>query len=172
MPDIAARTQDEIAQPEVGGTMAARVITGVDEIKAAVGQEIGLSDWVEVDQKRIDTFAEATGDHQWIHVDVPRAEKGPFGATIAHGFLTLSLLAGLSQSAYDFSGFAMKINYGLDRVRFVSPVRAGSRLRLHATLASAEETPKGLRVTVHATIELEGSDRAACVADSVSLLVP
>ncbi len=151
--------------------MAARLLTGVEAVKAAVGREIGVSDWLLVDQKRIDTFADATGDHQWIHVDVERAKNGPFGATIAHGFLTLSLLAALSQSAYDFDGFAMKINYGLDRVRFVSPVRAGSRLRVRAVLKSADETDKGLRVTVLATIELEEAAVTACVAESISLLV-
>lgn len=151
--------------------MVARTIEGVEAVKSAIGEEIGIGDWVLVDQERIDTFAEATGDRQWIHVDVERAKNGPFGATIAHGFLTLSL-ADLSQSTYDFSGFAMKINYGLERVRFLSPVRAGSRLRMRATLKSAEETASGLRVTVLATIELEGSDKAACVAETISLLVP
>jgi acyl dehydratase len=157
---------------ETEGSGTPRTLTGVEAIKAAVGEQIGLSDWMLIDQQRVNTFADATGDHQWIHIDAERARSGPFGATVAHGFLTLSLLAGLSQRAYDFAGFSMKINYGLDRVRFVSPVRVGSRLRLRAVLTSAEDTPKGLRVRVHATIELEGSETVACVADSISLLVP
>jgi acyl dehydratase len=145
------------------------------QLPSMVGQELALSDWLEVTQDRIDRFADATDDHQWIHVDVERAKAGPFGATIAHGYLTLSLVAGFSQRNLCFDDETMSINYGLERVRFPSPVRAGSRVRARFALAACEPVPDGpggrpgLKLVVRATIEIEGSDKPACVADAVRL---
>jgi acyl dehydratase len=145
------------------------------ELAARVGQPLGTSDWVTVDQSRIDAFAAATGDHQWIHVDPERARSGPFGTTIAHGFLTLSLLPMLFDSGFAIADVRMGVNYGLNRVRFVSPVPAGSRLRAHFRLLAFEPLPPptpgagpGAQMTVEATIELEGAPRPACVAETVS----
>ena len=138
------------------------------DLQALVGQEIGVSEWIGVDQKRIDQFAEATGDHQWIHVDPERAAKGPFGKTIAHGFLTLSLVPELFATAFDIGDVRMGVNYGLNRVRFAAPVRAGSRLRGHFKLLSFEPLDGGAQLTVQATVELEGSAKPACVAETVS----
>jgi acyl dehydratase len=138
------------------------------DLQPLVGQDIGLSDWLTVDQRRIDLFAEATDDRQWIHVDPQRAAAGPFGATVAHGFLTLSLLPPLFASGFQIDGIRMGINYGLNRVRFAAPVRVGSRLRGRFKLKAYEPIEGGAQLTVEATIELEGSDKPACVADSVS----
>ncbi len=140
----------------------------LSDLVGAVGQEIALSDWVEIDQRRIDQFAEATGDHQWIHVDPARAAQGPFGATVAHGFLTLSLLPLLSQSAFAIDDVRMGINYGLNRVRFPNPVRVGSRLRGRFKLTEYEPIQGGAQLTVEVTMEIEGADKPACVALSVS----
>lgn len=137
-----------------------------------VGQPLGSSDWVTVDQSRIDAFAAATGDLQWIHVDPERARAGPFGTTIAHGFLTLSLLPMLFDSGFAIADVKMGVNYGLNRVRFVTPVPAGGRLRAHFRLLAFESLPVpagfGAQMTVEATIELEGAPRPACVAETVS----
>jgi acyl dehydratase len=138
------------------------------DLRALVGQEIGASDWLTIDQERIDRFAEATGDHQWIHVDPGRAAAGPYGATIAHGFLTLSLLPLFFQSGFAIDDVKMGVNYGLNRVRFPTPVRVGSRLRAHFKLLSFEPLPGGAQLTVEVTMELEGSSKPACVAESVS----
>jgi acyl dehydratase len=142
------------------------------ELAAHVGQPLGTSDWVVVDQARIDAFAAATGDHQWIHVDPERARAGPFGTTIAHGFLTLSLLPLLFDSGFAIADVKMGVNYGLNRVRFVTPVPAGGRLRAHFKLLAFEPLPVpsgfGAQLTVEATIELEGAPRPACVAETVS----
>ena len=138
------------------------------DMAALVGQDIGASDWVPVDQERINQFAQATGDHQWIHLDPVRAAAGPFGAPIAHGFLTLSLLPMLFESAFAVDDVRMGVNYGLNRVRFVSPVRVGSRLRGRFKLLSYEPLEGGAQLTVEATIELEGSAKPACVAETVS----
>jgi acyl dehydratase len=135
---------------------------------ALVGQELGASDWVPVDQARINQFAQATGDHQWIHLDPVRSAAGPFGAPIAHGFLTLSLLPMLFESAFVVDDVRMGVNYGLNRVRFVSPVRVGSRVRGRFKLLSFEPLEGGAQLTVEATIELEGSAKPACVAETVS----
>ncbi len=140
----------------------------LSELAGAVGQEIAVSDWVEIDQQRIDRFAEATGDHQWIHVDPALAAKGPFGTTVAHGFLTLSLLPLLSQSAFAIDDVRMGINYGLNRVRFPNPVRVGSRLRGRFKLTEYEPLDGGAQLTVEVTMEIEGADKPACVAQSVS----
>jgi acyl dehydratase len=137
-------------------------------LQALVGQDIGTSDWLEIDQARIDLFAQATGDHQWIHTDPERAAGGPFGATVAHGFLTLSLLPQLYASGFAVDDVRMGVNYGLNRVRFMAPVRVGSRIRGRFKLLAYEPLEGGAQLTTEATIELEGSAKPACVAESVS----
>jgi acyl dehydratase len=145
------------------------------ELPGLVGQELVVTDWLEVTQERIDTFADATDDHQWIHVDAERAKKGPFGATIAHGYLTLSLVAGFSQRNLAIDDEAMSINYGLNKVRFPTPVRSGSRVRARFALASCTPAPDGpggrpgLQLVIRVTIEIDGSDKPACVAEAVRL---
>ena len=140
----------------------------LSELQALVGQELGLSDWLLIDQNRIDQFAHATGDHQWIHTDPLRAATGPFGATIAHGFLTLSLLPLLSETCFDVADVVMGINYGLNRVRFVNPVRVGSQLRARSKLLSFEALPGGAQLVVEITVELQGQAKPACVAEAVT----
>lgn len=149
-----------------------RTFTSADELVAAVGDTIGTSDWLEVTQKMVDQFAEATGDHQWIHVDVERAKKeSPFGGPVAHGYLTLSLLPALSWQTYTVENTTMGVNYGSNKVRFVNPVLVGSRVRLTAVLASAEPLPNNaLQLTVDSTIEIEGADKPALVAQVISRL--
>lgn len=143
----------------------------IDALLALVGQETGVSEWLTVDQARIDAFADATGDRQWIHVDPVQAAAGPFGATIAHGFLTLSLLPHFLDSAYRVEGLRMGINYGLNKVRFIAPVRVGSQLRGRFKLRSAEPLADGgVQVISEVTIELRDSDKPACVAESVARL--
>ena len=138
------------------------------DLAALAGHDIGSSDWLAIEQSRIDRFAEATGDQQWIHIDPVRATAGPFGAPIAHGFLTLSLLPMLFEGAFAIDDVRMGVNYGLNRVRFVSPVRVGSRVRGCFKLLSFEPLEGGAQLTVQATIELEGSAKPACVAETVS----
>jgi acyl dehydratase len=138
------------------------------ELQGLVGQDLGVSDWLAIDQARINLFAEATGDHQWIHIDPVRAAAGPFGAPIAHGFLTLSLLPVLFETGFAIADVRMGVNYGLNRVRFASPVKVGSRIRGHFKLLSFEPLEGGAQLTVQATIELEGSAKPACVAETVS----
>ncbi len=145
-----------------------RIFSSSDELRAAVGEELGPSDWLEVDQKRIDLFAAATGDHQWIHVDPERAAKGPFGTTIAHGYLTLSLLPSLVPLLMRVSPMRMGINYGLNRVRFPAPVPVGSRLRARAVITGVSEVEGGVQLTTAVTVEREGGDKPVCVAESVS----
>jgi acyl dehydratase len=148
-----------------------RVFDSVAELaEVAPGSHLGVSEWVEVDQGMIDTFAEATGDHQWIHVDPERAAQGPFGRTIAHGFLTLSLLPRLVQQVYRVEGVRMAVNYGLDKVRFIAPVPVGSRVRVSSDVLGVEEAGGGLRVRLASTVELEGSDKPACVAHTIAQL--
>jgi acyl dehydratase len=147
-----------------------RVFNGVDELKAAVGVPLGSSDWVTVDQKQIDTFAEATGDHQWIHVDVEKAKNGPFGRTIAHGFLTLSLAPIFGWQVYKVENVKMGINYGLNKVRFTSPVPVGSRLRGNFELIDVSDVTGGVQVACKVTIEIEGSEKPACVAETLTRL--
>ncbi|WP_028925443.1 MaoC family dehydratase [Pseudonocardia acaciae] len=144
-----------------------RVFNGVDELKAAVGSHVGTSDWVTVDQKQIDGFADATGDHQWIHVDAEKAKAGPFGTTIAHGFLTLSMTPIFGSQTYRVENVKMAINYGLNKVRFTSPVPVGSRLRGSYELLSVDDVQGGVQVANKVTIEIEGSDRPACVAETL-----
>ncbi|MGH8987025.1 MAG: MaoC family dehydratase [Acidimicrobiales bacterium] len=132
-----------------------------------VGSHLGYSDWVLVDQGRIDRFADATGDHQWIHVDPERAAQGPFGTTIAHGFLTLSLVPLLLAQVVRVEGVALGVNYGCNRVRFPAPVPAGSEVRVGASVASAEEVPGGIQVVLDVTVEIRGADKPSCVAQLV-----
>ncbi|EXU68481.1 MULTISPECIES: MaoC family dehydratase [Streptomyces] len=144
-----------------------RIFTSPDELRSAVGEELGPSDWLEVDQKRIDLFADATGDHQWIHVDPEKAAAGPFGTTIAHGYLTLSLLPLFTPQLLRVEGVRMGINYGVNKVRFPSPVPVGSRLRATGRIVEAAEVKDGLQMTLTVTLEREGGDKPACVAESV-----
>ena len=137
----------------------------IRELEGRVGQEVAISPWVEITQERIDTFAKAIGDFQWIHVDAERAKASPFGRTIAHGFLTLSLLSHLSEATFSFSDRRMGINYGLNRVRFTSPVPAGSRVRARFTLAKYDKLDGGVQVTWNAVMEREGSDKPVLVAE-------
>ena len=138
------------------------------DLQALVGQEVGVSDWITVDQHRIDLFADATGDHQWIHLDAERAARGPFGTTIAHGFLTLSLLPEMAASAFEVRDTRMGVNYGLGKVRFPAPVPSGSRLRGHFKLAKYEPLEGGAQLTVEVSMEREGSDKPVCVAESLA----
>ncbi len=145
-----------------------RVHPHLSDLQALVGQELGTSDWLQIDQARIDQFAQATGDLQWIHTDPARAAAGPFGATVAHGFLTLSLLPLLFDSGFALGDVRMGINYGLNRVRFPAPVRVGSRVRGHFRLLAYEPLEGGAQLVVEATVEIEGSSKPACVAETVS----
>jgi acyl dehydratase len=149
-----------------------KTFSGVDEVVAAVGTQLGETEWTEITQEQVDQFAEATGDHQWIHVDVERASKGPYGGTIAHGYLTLSLIARFGGELFDVSGVSAKLNYGVNKVRFPAPVPVGSRIRAGASIAGAQETPAGVQVSLQWVIELENSTKPACVAETVVLLVP
>jgi acyl dehydratase len=142
-----------------------RVFNGVDELRGAVGETIGESGWFTVDQSRIDGFADATDDHQWIHVDADKAATGPFGTTIAHGFLTLSLLPVLIKDVYSVEGTNMGINYGLNRVRFTSPVPVGSKVRGVVELADVSDVTGGVQITTKVTVEIEGAERPALVAE-------
>ena len=145
-----------------------RVVKTVAELKELVGQEIGVGDWVEITQERVNLFADATGDHQYIHVDPERAARTFFGGTIAHGYLTLSLLPHLMMETLDVQGGRMSINYGLNRVRFAAPVRSGDRIRMRFTLAELEDIPGCIRLTWHALVEIEGQHKPACVAEMIA----
>ena len=145
-----------------------KVIEQLADLQPLVGQVIGASDWIVVDQARIDRFADATGDHQWIHVDPVRAAAGPFGSTVAHGFLTLSLLPEMAASAFQVRNSRMGVNYGLNRVRFPAPVPVGSRLRGRFKLIAYAPIDGGAQLTFEVTMEREGSDKPVCVAESVA----
>ncbi len=145
----------------------AKTAVSLRELESKVGQEVGISPWVEMSQERIDLFAKATEDFQWIHVDPARAKGSPFGSTIAHGFLTLSMLPKLSESTFEFSDRKMGVNYGLNRVRFTAPVPAGAKIRGRFTLAGYEKLDGGVQVTWNVSIEREGSDRPVMVAESI-----
>jgi acyl dehydratase len=146
-------------------------VGALEDLQALVGQEFDVGDWFEVTQDRINTFADATGDHQWIHVDEARAKDGPFGTTIAHGYLTLSLIPTLGGGGLPVQGAKMGINYGLDRVRFISPVPAGSKVRSRRKLLEVKEVPGGLQLKVEVTVEIEGSEKPACVAETLSRMM-
>ncbi len=140
----------------------------LNELAACIGQEIAVSDWVTITQQQVNTFADATGDHQWIHVDADKAKAGPFGGTIAHGFLTLSMLPRIMESALNVLDVRMGVNYGLNKVRFISPVPVGSRLRGRMTLVSSETIENnGKQMVWDTTIEIEGNGKPACVAQAV-----
>lgn len=139
-----------------------------EAILAAVGQQLGSSEWLEITQQRVNQFADATDDHQWIHVDVERARGGPFGAPIAHGYLTLSLLSRFMPEIIQVSGIRMGVNYGTDKVRFPAPVKVGARIRAHGQLVEARAVEGGVQVVNRITVEIEGGDKPACVADSIS----
>ena len=143
-------------------------ITGMEELKAKVGEELGVSDWHQVTQEEINAFADATGDHQFIHVDPERAARTPFGSTIAHGLLTLSLGPQFSYSMFALEGFAFGLNYGYNRVRFPAPLPVDSRVRMRATLSSVDDIPGGAQITVTQTFEREGGDKPVCVAESLA----
>ena len=138
------------------------------ELEAKVGEEVGVSPWVEISQERIDRFARATEDFQWIHVDPERAKQSPFGTTIAHGYLTLSMLPKLSESTFEFSDRKMGVNYGLNKVRFTAPVPAGSRIRGRFTLAKYERIEGGVQVTMHVVFEREGGDKPVMIAEAIA----
>ncbi|MER5644716.1 MaoC family dehydratase [Streptosporangium sp. NPDC002524] len=149
-----------------------RTFANITEFKAAVGEHLGHTEWREVTQEQVNLFADATGDHQWIHVDVERAKQGPFGATIAHGYLSLSLLPSLMSELFQVGGLAMGINYGLNKVRFPAPVPVGARIRAGAEFVDLKGTPSGYLSNVRMTVEIEDAKRPACVAETLSLYVP
>lgn len=148
-----------------------RAFASLEEFVAAKGESLGFSDWHTITQEQVNAFADATGDHQWIHVDTERAAAGPFGGTIAHGYLTLSLLPVLQMEIFTIKGLTMGINYGLDRVRFPSPVPVGSAVRAEATLTEVKQTPLGSLASIRLRIEVEGQQKAACIADTLGLYV-
>jgi acyl dehydratase len=140
----------------------------IDALRDAIGKDLGYSDWVTIDQARINQFADATGDHQWIHVDPERAAQGPFKTTIAHGYLTLSLLPALTSGLVRVDGIRMGVNYGVNKVRFPAPVPVDSRVRARVEIVSVEDVGGGVQVTSRVTIEREGGDKPVCVAESVA----
>ena len=147
-----------------------KTIAGIEGYKALTGQPLGESDWLEVDQDRINRFADATGDHQWIHVDTEKAKEGPFGTTIAHGFLTLSLIPGLTSGLLKIDGVRMGINYGLNKVRFPAPVKVGSKVRASVRNLSVEDVQGGIQVVNEVTLTVEGEAKPVCVVETVSRL--
>jgi acyl dehydratase len=142
-------------------------LTGLDEVKAYAGKELGVSDWLLVTQEKIDEFAAVTGDDQWIHVDAERAQQSPFGGTIAHGYFTLSLAPRFSYDMFNFEGFAFGVNYGLNRVRFPSPMPVGGKVRCTVKVAEVQEIPGGAQTTMEMTLEREGGEKPVCVAETL-----
>src|SRR3954469_11572076 len=149
-----------------------RILDDLDELAGITGQELGTSQWLEIDQERVDRFADATGDHQWIHVDVERAAAGPFGGTIAHGYLTLSLVPLLASQVFSLETPGAKLNYGVNRVRFPHPVRVGKRVRATVTVGGVTDLPAGKQLVLRYVIEIEDEPKPACVAETVVLLLP
>jgi acyl dehydratase len=149
-----------------------RVFANLTELTAAKGEHLGYSDWHTVTQEQVNQFADATGDHQWIHIDTEKSAKGPFGGTIAHGYLTLSLLPVLTKDIYRVDGLTMGINYGSNKVRFPAIVPVGSRIRAGVELVDVLEAKQGKQLIARATVEIEGGDKPACVAETVVLLIP
>ena len=147
--------------------MPKREVADIQELKALVGQEVAVGDWLEITQERINQFADATDDHQWIHVDPERAANGPFGGTIAHGLLTLSLLPHFTRQLYTVDNIAMAINYGYNKVRFLTPVRVGSKIRARAEIAKVDQLDGAVQATVTVTVEIDGSAKPAAVAESI-----
>ena len=148
-----------------------RTFSTVEEIESAVGEEIGTTEWVEITQDRVDRFADATNDHQWIHVDRERAAKGPFGGTIAHGYLTLSLIPWFGSQLFALANPGAKLNYGVNKVRFPNPVKVGAKIRATAKVHAVTAMSAGHQLTMGFTIEIEGEDKPACVAETVVLLL-
>jgi acyl dehydratase len=148
-----------------------RTFTTLEDITGAVGEELGTTEWLTIDQERVNAFADATDDHQWIHVDLERAAAGPFGGTIAHGYLTLSLLPVFGTQVFRLETPGAKLNYGLNKVRFPAPVPVGARIRAHAKLVDVVDVPAGKQVTFGWTIEIEDAPKPACVAETVVLLL-
>ncbi len=148
-----------------------QVISGIDELKDFAGREVGVGPWMRIDQERVNRFAEVTGDFQWIHVDPERAADSPFGGTIVHGYLTLSMLPAMIADMVRFDGMRTSINQGLTRLRFMAPVPVGSRIRLRLAIQDVRKVPVGARVTLNAVIELEGSAKPACIAEPVVLFL-
>ena len=148
-----------------------RTFSSLDELGSAVGEELGAGEWLTIEQDRVGVFADATNDHQWIHVDVERANDGPFGGPIAHGYLTLSLIPYLGSSVFAFETPGAKLNYGLNKVRFPNPVKVGQRVRDHVTLLAVDDLPAGKQVTMKHVIEIDGESKPACVAEMVVLLL-
>lgn len=149
-----------------------RVFEGLDAFRAAVGEELGVGDWFRITQERVDAFADVTEDWQWIHVDPGRSRHGPYGSTIAHGYLTQSLIPRLGGAIFRIDEVQMGINYGTNKVRFPAPVKVGSRVRAVATLTEVVDVPAGVQAVIRYVIEIEGSEKPACVAETVRLLVP
>jgi acyl dehydratase len=149
-----------------------RVFSSIDEVAQAAHTEIGSSEWLVMDQERVNLFADATDDHQWIHVDIEKANAGPFGGPIAHGYLTLSLLPHFGSQIMSFETPGARLNYGLNKVRFPPPVRVGARIRAHLSVGEVVDLPTGKQVSLHYTIEIEGQAKPACVAETVVLLLP
>ncbi|MBI4619222.1 MAG: MaoC family dehydratase [Desulfobacterales bacterium] len=148
--------------------MAKRTIEDLEELKTMVGQEIGVSDWIKVTQERVNTFAEATGDHQWIHVDPERAKKeSPYGGPIAHGYLTMSLAPYFLQQIMEIKKKRMGVNYGLNKVRFPAPVPVGGKLRMKAEVAEIEEIKGGIQIVIKMTFEVEGQEKPCCIAEAI-----
>ena len=152
--------------------MTLKIIENPSDLLGQEGLKIGPSDWMEISQKRINTFAEATGDHQWIHIDEERAKTGPFGSTIAHGYLTLSLAAKLMPEILQIKNMSMGINYGTEKVRFLNPVKSGARVRGHGEFIEIKEVPGGYQSTLRVTIEIEDEEKPACVVDTISRYYP
>ena len=148
-----------------------RVFSSLDDVAAAAGQELGSTDWITIDQERVNTFADATGDHQWIHVDIERAQAGPFGGTIAHGYLTLSLVPWLGSMVFTLETPGPKLNYGINKVRFPAPLLVGKRVRGHVRFGDVTDLPAGKQLIIHYTVEIEGEAKPACVAETVVLLL-
>jgi acyl dehydratase len=148
-----------------------KAFNGLDEFVAAEGSQLGPTDWLEVTQERVNLFADATEDHQWIHVDPERAAKGAFGGTIAHGLLTLSLLPHFTRQLYIVENLTMAINYGYNKVRFITPVRVGAKIRARAEIASVAQLDGAVQATVTTTVEIEGSDKPAAVAESIARFI-
>ncbi len=148
-----------------------RTFTTYEELSAAIGDDLGPTEWLEVTQERVDAFADATGDHQWIHVDVERAKEGPFAGTIAHGYLTLSLIPQFTPELFELQTPGAKLNYGVNKVRFPHPVRVGSRIRATAQIAEVQDVPAGKQMVTRYTVEIEDETKPACVAETVVLLL-
>jgi acyl dehydratase len=148
-----------------------RTFTSTDQLSDAVGEDLGTTEWLEITQDRVDAFADATGDHQWIHVDVERAAEGPFGGTIAHGYLTLSLIPQFTPELFELETPGAKLNYGVNKVRFPNPVKVGKRIRATAQIAEVSDVPAGKQLVTRYTLEIEDESKPACVAETVVLLL-